>query len=101
MTLEAPKTCVTCAHLLGRRVSIEYHQGWVCGAPENISSHVLNLVSGMEEAQYTSPRCTATRQEEGACGPLGKWWVLYEKPDFTKGLQQSNADNLLKLLEIS
>ena len=71
-----PKTCVTCAHLVGRRAAPEFHEGWLCGAPPNIAFHKVNLVSGVNEPAYRHRQCLEARAKVGACGPEGAWWEL-------------------------
>lgn len=124
-----PKTCATCAHLIGVRHQTQYHEGWVCGAEENIANRVLNLVSGVLEPQYRFRQCLEARKPhteafppdmEGqftirgsrtyqikrgfislSCGPEGLWWKLYEQPKYAapSTLGKVSAEALLSELE--
>lgn len=113
MTLEAelPRTCASCAHLIGRRGAPEFHEGWLCGAPQNITSYKLNLVSGVSEAQYHWRQCLEARKDEWqalppnkrallSCGEAGQWWQLYIQPEYSpRTLGKVSADDLFKELE--
>jgi len=87
---------------VGRRSQPEFHAGWLCGAPENIESYTLNPVTGDKEPNFKVRQCVAARVRPDSCGPEGKWWLLYERPEYYGSALKpstSNADDLLKQLE--
>ena len=74
------KTCAECAHLIGVRNCPEFAAGWQCGAPGNVKSTEISVVTGLEKQHYFHLTCADSRREELSCGPLGQWFMQYEKP---------------------
>ena len=98
-----PPACAACVHLLGKREATDYYQGWLCNHPENIASQTRNLVTGLVETQYVKMNCVEARTDFSACGPAGRGFELYVKPEYHPpggGKTTKSADELLKELEI-
>jgi len=99
---EAP-ACADCEFLLGKRTVPEYFMGWLCNHPENILSRVRNVVTGLTETKYVKMNCAEARSDETACGPAGKGFKLYVKPQYPEGSPsaggKASADKLFAELE--
>ena len=97
-----PPACAACVHLLGKREATDYYQGWLCNHPENIASQTRNLVTGLVETQYVKMNCVEARTDFSACGPAGRGFELYVKPQYPEGSPSArvvSADSLLAELD--
>ena len=104
LPLDSPpalKTCAECAHLIGVRNCPEFAAGWQCGAPGNVKSTEISVVTGLEKQHYFHLTCADSRREELSCGPLGQWFKLYEKPPHQapRAAGKASAEDLLSELE--
>lgn len=97
-----PPACADCLWLVGVRDRLEYYQGWVCHNPQNILSKDYNLVTGRTDTKLKDATCVDCRRNAEACGPAGKGFELYVKPDYSPsapGKVSAGADALLSELE--
>ena len=85
------KPCIKCAHLLGNRSYIDNYQHWKCGAPQNIKSEDINLVTGQKYKIYHEASCVDQRLYDSIsdahnnklprCHRKGDWFELYTPPN--------------------
>lgn len=78
---DEPPACAACSHLIGRRDNPDYFMGWLCNHPENIFSRTRNLVTGCIDTKYVKMNCVEAREDAAACGPAGKGFELYVRPE--------------------
>jgi hypothetical protein len=91
---EKTRFCRDCSHLLGNRNYLDNDKIWKCGAEENKKEQKINQVNGLKYYVYHLPFCEDQRKEDyndkPRCGPSGKWFKLYIKPDFYADLMERN-----------
>lgn len=95
--------CKDCCHLLGKRDQTEFAAGWQCLAEQNIQRVSSDPVTGRPVRVLHWETCKGAREAPSACGLEGRWFKLYEKPDYSKSSPNApgkvSADALLDELE--
>lgn len=79
--------CIKCANLIGVRLNKSDNEKWKCGAPENAIG--INMVTG--DKTYRILECNRAREMSDSCGPTGKWFVIYNKPNYHDFPKQQEA----------
>jgi hypothetical protein len=83
---EGLKFCADCKWLLGVRHKTEDYSNWHCVNPQNLIKNEKrwNLVTGIQEyiRAYQEGSLVVLRTEERYCGPTGKWFEKYERPEY-------------------
>lgn len=78
--------CCNCTHLLGKRVNPEDACKWKCVHPNNMvkNEQRINLVTGIQEyiRDYKQEDIQLLREASGPCGPEGRWFEAYKKPEY-------------------
>lgn len=91
--LETPekelKFCSKCSFLLGNRNFIEYWEDWRCNKFREPNG--FNLVTG--EEIFPESYCKDLRNSDTTCGPEGKWYEEYIKPDIYNRKIGENEDS--------
>lgn len=83
-----PKFCINCKHLLGVRYQTHDFPKWRCLHPNNLTRNdkKRNLVTGIEEYirvfKEESIEAMRYRETPEFCGPTGKWYEEYIKPEY-------------------
>lgn len=95
--------CKNCAHLLGKREQTEFATGWQCLAPANVLVVSADPVTGQTYRKLKYVNCATAREADTDCGPEGKLFDLYVRPDYSKDRLstggKASADSLLDELE--
>lgn len=81
------KFCKDCSHLLGNREWIENWETWKCSKTKAVSG--INLVTGQQV--WSAAFCDNTRKGAEFCGPEGKWYEEYVKPNFLEPEKPSTS----------
>lgn len=80
------KFCADCKHLLGIRHKTYEPQNWKCVHPNNVVNMIeeYDLVTGIKKyiRVYKVEDIYKLRQEPYFCGSNGKWFELYERPEY-------------------
>src|SRR6267143_5015237 len=74
---EEQKFCIKCTHLLGNRSYPENWEGWKCSKTKQEAG--INLVNG--DMIFVDAYCDKVRQNQESCGPEGKWYEEYKRPN--------------------
>ncbi len=86
---EEQKFCVKCTHLLGNRSYTENWKTWRCNKTK--IEEGINLVTG--EIIYTTFYCDEVRKNPVYCGPEGKWYEEYKRPQILENPPFRNPED--------
>lgn len=81
------KFCKNCANLIGNRDTPERSAIWECGAEQNKTGEITNLLTGELVRVYRVKFCSDNRQsfetqDTPRCGVEGSWFIEYKRPIF-------------------